>query len=591
MKLAKTVQRIAFIVWLFCFVIDLILLYVIVGIRKELFTTTPLGFTVAFTVILAIGCGAFLIGIMSLALQGILLTPRKENIFLKFIKLVGILALFPLYSINKVLHPIETFKKMRSKGIPYLFNEYKKNIISNTVNFVLSLFFAFLTIPIWIGGYFIIIAIISSLLGYNPVSISISGTGSMYPTFPKGKEKDRILQSKEIIGFYDFIPYPNGLRMFGKRYFNHELQRGDIVLAQNAAIAEMSKKLYGSPSGFIKRLIGLPGETIEIKNGIVFMNNKPLTEPYTAKAHSTFGEIFLQECKRISIPNNKLFIMGDNRKGSGDSREFGFVDIKDIKSVIPVDKQKGKYDKSYRDTSMDFTDSTKIKLDIDIYMELLNAKRKGAGLKELKHQPLLDRSAEKRGEIILKFNDFSFEASKSGTTMETAMYAVGYSNTVWGEAPIQGYYDAEELFENQMQDAGQKDFLFNKQFQEVGVAQVEGLLNGCPTQIVVQHFAGYIPPNYKKSDIEGWKSILSGLREIQPSWARLKESSDFYNRNKTDADRINEIIAIRISNISTIVEKMESNKWLTKQESAYTYSDESLYTQQQDLAKKLNESR
>jgi len=54
---------------------------------------------------------------------------------------------------------------------------------------------------------------------------------------------------------------------------------------------------------------------------------------------------------------------------------------------------------------------------------------------------------------------------------------------------------------------------------------------------------------------------------------------------------INEIIAVRIANISSIVEKMENNKWLSKQESAYTYSDESLYVQQQDLAKKLNESR
>jgi len=591
MKLAKTVQRIAFGVWLFCFTIDLLLLYVIVGVRKELFTTTPLGFTITFTIILVVGCGAFLIGVISLALQGVIHTPRTQNIFLKFIKLVGILALFPLYAINKILQPIGTLKKIRSEGIKYLFNEYRKNIVSNTINFVLSLFFAILTIPIWIGGYFIIFAIVSSLLGYNPILISISGTGSMYPTFPKGKEKDRVLQSKEIVGFYDFIPYPNGLSMFGKRYFNHELQRGDIILAQNPLIEEMSKKLYGSPSGFIKRLIGLPGETIEIKNGIVFLNNRPLTEPYTAKAHSTFGETFLQECKKITIPRNKLFIMGDNRKGSGDSREFGFVDIKDIKSVIPVDKQKGKYDKSYRDTSMDFTDSTKIKLDTDKYLELLNTKRKEAGLKELKHQPLLDKSAKERGEVVIQFNDFSFEATKSGTTMETAMYAVGYSNTVWGEAPTQGYYDADELFENQMQDAKQKDFLFNKEFQEVGIAEVEGELNGCPTQVVVEHFAGYIPPNYKKSDIEGWKTILSNLREIQPSWAKLKESSDFYNRNKTDADRVNEIIAIRIANISSIVEKMENNKWLSKQESAYTYSDESLYVQQQDLAKKLNESR
>ena len=502
-----------------------------------------------------------------------------------------VLALFPLVALYRIFQPVETYQKIKNKGLLSLFYEYRKHFISYTLNFILSVFFALLTFPIWIGGYMVLFAIGTTYLGYSPVSISISGTGSMYPTFPKGKETSRILQSKESVGLYDFIPYPNGLVIFGKRYFNHELQRGDIVLAKNKTISEMSKKLYGSPSGFIKRLIGLPGEKIEIKNGIVFINNKPLKEPYTAKAHSTFGETFLQECKILTIPKNKLFIMGDNRKGSGDSREFGFVDIKDITSVIPIESQIGKYDKSYRNTSQDFADTTKIKLDIDSYLELLNKKRKESGLKELKHVPLLDKSAQKRGEVILTFNDFSFEATKSGETMEVAMNNVGYSNITWGEAPTVGYFDAEELIENQMQDVKQKEFLFNSDFQEVGLAEVEGQLNGCPTQIIVEHFAGYIPPNYNKADTEGWRTVLSKLKDIQPSWARLKDSSDFYNRNKTDADRINEIIAMRISNIATIVDKMERNVWLSKQETAYTYRDESLYAEQQDIAKKLNESR
>ena len=222
--------------------------------------------------------------------------------------------------------------------------------------------------------------------------------------------------------------------------------------------------------------------------------------------------------------------MGDNRKSSMDSREIGFIELSAVSNVIPFKNQKGVLDKNWRDTSKDFNESSKIKLGKDKYLELLNIKRKEFGAKPVKYQSKLEFSAKKRGEVIIKFNDFSYEATRSGYTMEKAMMEVNYSNIVWDEGIIKGYYEAEELIDNQFQFPESKDFLTNKNYQEFGIAEVEGEINGCPTQVIVQHFAGYVPPNYKKEDIEGWKNLLLNLKEIQPGWTRLKEYLDKIKR-------------------------------------------------------------
>ncbi|MCX6705084.1 MAG: hypothetical protein NT162_01985, partial [Candidatus Woesebacteria bacterium] len=107
--------------------------------------------------------------------------------------------------------------------------------------------------------------------------------------------------------------------------------------------------------------------------------------------------------------------------------------------------------------------------------------------------------------------------------------------------------------------------------------------------IVVQHFAGYVPPNYKKDVVDSWKNSLSGLRGIQPNWEALKNNADFYNNNKQDVDRITQIISIRISNIEGIVAKMDANQWLTNDQDNYTKSgNQALYNEEESLATKLN---
>jgi signal peptidase I len=93
-------------------------------------------------------------------------------------------------------------------------------------------------------------------------------------------------------------------------YHIHAPERGDVVLL---ARPEVTSEIY------IKRIIGLPGESVEIKNGIVYIHQKngvtiSLEEPYvTRKAASDY--------KGDLIPENEYFVMGDNRNNSSDSRD------------------------------------------------------------------------------------------------------------------------------------------------------------------------------------------------------------------------------------------------------------------------------
>ncbi len=539
---------------------------------------TPLFIWLIIAIIL-IGFLTFLFGEIVLLIAVFRYEVRKEEKSkLKLvIELLLILIFFPVFIVFKSVQERLIFRKSVSGP--------RKPIFFSEIRFILL---QVLSIPVWVVGYILVGFIVANFVGYATLPISIAGTGSMYPTFPKSNEKGLKKQAREIVGTYGFFPYPNGLLVVGYRFFSYELQRGDIVTADNKIIDEYSKKLYGSPGSVVKRIIALSGDSIELRDGVVYLNSKPLLEPYTYKPHSTFGENFLSECKQVTIPKNQAFIMGDNRTGSGDSREFGFISYQDIKFVLPLDKQKGVLDKYYRNTSNDLSESSKIKLDEVRYIQLLNKEREKTGAKPLKYQPLLEKSAYKRGDVILKYDDFSFEATRSGYTMQRALNDVGYSNIVYAEEPVLGYYDSNDLLENQLQFPASKKFLLDKQYQEIGIAAVEGTLNGCPTQIIVQHLAGYVPPNYKPSDIEGWQEILNRLKEIQPSWLNLKNNSEFYNSRRKEVDRINDIISTRISNIEGIVATMNSNKWLSKQQIDYMYQDTTLSNEEEALAKKLN---
>ena len=77
--------------------------------------------------------------------------------------------------------------------------------------------------------------------------------------------------------------------------------------------------LAGSPD-FIKRVVGLPGDLLEIRSGVVYINGKPLAEPYRDDPPNPS-----ENRGPWRVPPNEYFVMGDNRENSYDSRYWGFV--------------------------------------------------------------------------------------------------------------------------------------------------------------------------------------------------------------------------------------------------------------------------
>lgn len=85
---------------------------------------------------------------------------------------------------------------------------------------------------------------------------------------------------------------------------------------------------------YVKRVIGLPGENIHIKNGVVIINNKSVTEPYVPLSCKIKG--YSQEMREVEIPNDHIFVLGDNRDNSNDSRFWGTLPIENITGKVTL---------------------------------------------------------------------------------------------------------------------------------------------------------------------------------------------------------------------------------------------------------------
>ena len=139
-------------------------------------------------------------------------------------------------------------------------------------------------------------------------------SGSMLSTLQIG---DHILVNKFVYGLR--LPYPieQPIYQWG------QAQRGDVIVFVYPK--DRSKD-------FIKRVVAVGGDTIEIRHKKVFVNGEAAQDPY-----STFAEAGQERpgprdnFGPMTVPENSLFVMGDNRDHSHDSRFWGFVDMKDVK--------------------------------------------------------------------------------------------------------------------------------------------------------------------------------------------------------------------------------------------------------------------
>ncbi|MFA5115359.1 MAG: signal peptidase I [Candidatus Omnitrophota bacterium] len=152
----------------------------------------------------------------------------------------------------------------------------------------------------------IVAAVLAMIIKIFVVEAFKIPSGSMRPTLIEG---DLILVNKFIYGAR--LPFTDiHLPAF------RQPRRGEVIVFIYP---------YNPKKDFIKRLVAVEGETVEIKNGTIYVNDKPfLDAPFSQRYYYNRGE-FAREGQKITVPKDSFFVLGDNSASSQDSRYWGFV--------------------------------------------------------------------------------------------------------------------------------------------------------------------------------------------------------------------------------------------------------------------------
>lgn len=424
----------------------------------------------------------------------------------------------------------------------------------------------------------------AKLFGLRTIPVPVVGTGSMYPSLfwskAEGGPED---EAKQVVEEYRTTPHLyrrfGGITILGHVLFHKSVGYGDMVAFKNAKTTEiLQSEGKDTGAGFIKRVIGIPGDTIELRDGFVYRNDSLLSEPYIDAPRSTYGGTGLADCIKSVIPLGYYFVLGDNRKVSSDSRyELGLIQEGDIEFTLPYDDQQI-YHSLWRDTSKDSELLGQPSLSADEFLSLVNGERKLKGVARLTLKQSLIKSATARGEHLLKDPKTSYD-------MKQAVASSGYTNILLGEFVSHGHFTAKELLENLLFNSGTAKQIINKDYTDLGIAAVDREVNGCPTQIIVGHLGGYIEASYDQSTVDSWHALLNNLSSTIPSWEAA------VGNNNINQDKLSTLLTIlhrRQSLAMEIVAVMDKKAWLTDDQLQRIKNDSSDASTAETLATELN---
>ncbi len=292
----------------------------VIAIKKVLFNEAPDVFGIVLLASMLVGGLSFFLAIVLSLLRKHF--SDKKITFSKVLLILLTLPVLPFYLF--VSHLLDKNRKLFPR------------LLSGSVLLVVLF-------PFWILGYVVLYYVSTDelFLGSRYQVSSIAYSDSMMPTFKPGS-----------IGKY--YPYKNIFYKLNPNWA-YKIERGDIVRFSSGVTQDyLNKEGNIDYHNFVKRVIAIEGDKVELRAGVVILNSEPLSEPYTLEPNSTFAlddayknaksqglsGLFLDECKAIVIPEGKLFVLGDNRKNSNDSRVIGLVDLADINGYFPYKEQK-----------------------------------------------------------------------------------------------------------------------------------------------------------------------------------------------------------------------------------------------------------
>lgn len=416
---------------------------------------------------------------------------------------------------------------------------------------------------------------ISKIIGLRPQPVEVAGTGSMYPSLfwdetqggPEKSNTEGVLEYRSSPRMYRYF---SGINISQQKYLKTTLDYGDMVAFSSNKTREILEKEGKNPNlGFIKRIIGKAGDTIELRDGYVLRNGKIIEEPYITSPRSTYAGTSLAECTKVTVPPNSYFVLGDNRKVSSDSRfELSFVLEDNIQFYLPLSKQ-GIYHSLWRDTKNDASLSgTPTLSSAEFYQKVTNLKR----------NQKLENSAKARGSALLKNTDTNYK-------MDKAIKDAGYKNIVTGEFVMFGHYTAEELYSAIQSNFETKAQLSNPDYDDIGISTVISDVSGCPTQVIVGHLGGYIPATYEPGMKENWESAKANLEEVIPSWEKA------IGVTGVDQDKLNELLTLlktKKALVDDVLSVINKREWMSDEIEARLKQDEANSQRASALAKELS---
>lgn len=126
------------------------------------------------------------------------------------------------------------------------------------------------------------------------------------------------------------------ITVFGESMSPSFQDHDKVIISKTSKIQRFDVIVFDAPDieneHYIKRVIGLPGDSIEMKDDVLYINGEAFNEPYLSENRkdnpfgNLTGDFSLQEkTGKTKVPENMLFVMGDNRLNSKDSRTFGLI--------------------------------------------------------------------------------------------------------------------------------------------------------------------------------------------------------------------------------------------------------------------------
>ncbi len=140
---------------------------------------------------------------------------------------------------------------------------------------------------------------------------------SMRPTLVDGQHllvNKIVYQTFDNDTVEDLLPWVEKPADGEPAFLFHGPQRGDVIVF---------KPPTGEDSDFVKRVIGIPGDEIDIEDGMVFVNDEAVEDGRTTRPRGSTDF-------PLTVPDGGFFVLGDNRGSSNDSRAWGFVNAEDI---------------------------------------------------------------------------------------------------------------------------------------------------------------------------------------------------------------------------------------------------------------------